>query len=91
MQVKINGLGTALGVKHLFKFFGGTLQRVEGYMSWCALGGGEYWLQCVTGVPCPQRCLYLCVACTGQLDPWCSSLPLQEVSDVSETSHQGAR
>ena len=30
-------------------------------------------------------------ACTERLDPWCSGLPLQEVSDVSETSHQGAR
>ena len=24
------------------------------------------------------------------VDPWCSGLPLQEISDVSETSHQGA-
>ena len=28
---------------------------------------------------------------TERLDPWCSGLPLQEVSDVSEMSHQGAR
>ena len=33
-------------------------------------------------------CLYLCAACTEQLDPWCSGLPLQQVSDVSETTHR---
>ena len=32
---------------------------------------------------------FWCVA--ERLDPWCSGLPLQEVNDVSETSHQGAR
>ena len=37
------------------------------------------------------HCLYLCTACAERLDPWCSGLPLQEVSDDSETSHQGAR
>ena len=56
-----------------------------------AIWGATYWLWCATGVLCPQCCLYFCAACTEQLDPWCSRLPLQEVSDVSDTSHQGAR
>ena len=30
----------------------------------------------------------LCGVCAERLDPWCSGLPLQEVSDVSETSHR---
>ena len=50
-------------------------------------------LRCVTGVLCTaaQYCLHLCAACTERLDLWCSALPLREVSDVSETSRQGAR
>ena len=55
---------------------------------WGGRGGAIYRVLCATDVLCPQCCLCLCATCTEGLDPWCSGLPLQEVSNVSETSHR---
>ena len=46
----------------------------------CVLGGVASRLRCVL-----VHILYM------RIDPCCSGVPLQEVGDISETSHQGAR